>query len=173
VKTWRARRRKALSRRAPPRAPAQSRKPRGAHRGRARAPGPPPAGAEGLSERFGADYNFPAIPRLDLRLEGCAGSERSHDIDMQQFRFALPIGDRFDLGLDVVHESMSGATPWYVIPGDDGTPVQVMTGATIDERRTDALLQGRLHLERGRLHRLSGGNGQVAGKESPGEGGPG
>ena len=48
-------------------------------------------------------------------------------------------GDRVGLGIDLTHEAMSGATPWYVTPDENGDPVQVMTGATIDERRTDAL----------------------------------
>jgi len=85
------------------------------------------------------------------------GSERSrYDIDIHQVRFAMPIADRFNLGLDVVHESMSGASPWYVIPGDDGKPVQVMTGATIDDARTDVLLEGKYFMDRGQAS-LSGG----------------
>ena len=75
---------------------------------------------------------------------------------MHQVRFAMPIADRFDLGLDIVHESMSGATPWYVIPGDDGKPVQVMTGATIEDKRTDALLEGKYYMDRAQAS-LSGG----------------
>ena len=51
---------------------------------------------------------------------------------------------------------MSGATPWYVIPGDNGKPVQVMTGATIDDARTDLLLEGKYFMDRS-LASLSGG----------------
>jgi hypothetical protein len=51
---------------------------------------------------------------------------------------------------------MSGATPWYVIPGDDGKPVQVMTGATVEDKRTDALLEGRYYMDRAQAS-LSGG----------------
>jgi hypothetical protein len=75
---------------------------------------------------------------------------------MHQVRFAMPLADRFGVGLDIVHESMSGASPWYVIPGDDGKPVQVMTGATIDDKRTDVLLEGKYFMDRGQAS-ASGG----------------
>jgi hypothetical protein len=43
-----------------------------------------------------------------------------------------------------------------VIPGDDGKPVQVMTGATIDDKRTDVLLEGKYFMDRGQAS-ASGG----------------
>ena len=117
-----------------------------------------PAAAEGLSDRIGADYNFSRYSEGKISASKVApGSERGrYDIDMHQMRLATPIADRFDLGLDIVHESMSGATPWYVIPGDDGKPVQVMTGATIEDKRTDALLEGKYYMDRAQAS-LSGG----------------
>jgi hypothetical protein len=116
------------------------------------------AAAEGISDRIGAEYGYSRYSEAKLPTSKVAvGSERSrYEIDMHQFRFATPLGDRFDLGLDIVHETMSGASPWYVIPDDEGKPVQVMTGATIEEARTDALLEGRFHLDRG-LASASGG----------------
>ena len=80
------------------------------------------------------------------------GNERSrYDIDIHQFRFETGLTDRLDIGVDLAHEAMSGATPWYVTPGPNGgDPVQVMTQATIEERRTDALLASNLYLDRGK-----------------------
>lgn len=117
-----------------------------------------PAGAEGVSDRIGADYNFSRYSEAKLPSSRVAvGSERSRfDIDMHQVRFAMPFADRFDVGLDIVHESMSGASPWYVIPDDDGKPVQVMTGATIEDKRTDLLLEGKYYMD-GALASASGG----------------
>ncbi len=117
-----------------------------------------PAAAEGPSDRFGADYNYSRYSEGRVPSSKVAvGSERGrYDIDMHQLRFAAPLADRFDLGLDIVHESMSGATPWYVIPGDDGKPVQVMTGATVEDQRTDALLEGKYYMDRAQVS-LSGG----------------
>ena len=117
-----------------------------------------PAAAEGMLDRIGADYNFSRYSEGKISASKVApGSERRRfDIDMHQVRLATPIADRFELGLDIVHESMSGATPWYVIPGDDGEPVQVMTGATVEDKRTDTLLEGKYFMDRGQAS-LSGG----------------
>lgn len=109
------------------------------------------AAAEG-TERYRADYTFSYYKEDDLDASKVApGNETSrYEIQVHQFHVAAPIAARFDLGLDVAHETMSGATPWYIIPDFDGDPVQVMTGATIEEARTDAALNGTYHLETGR-----------------------
>ena len=116
------------------------------------------AAAEGLIDQISSEYNFSHYSEASIPASKVApGSERSrYDIDMHQVRLAAPLGERFAVGLDVVHETMSGATPWYVIPGDDGKPVQVMTGATIDDARTDLLLEGKYFMDRS-LASLSGG----------------
>jgi len=51
---------------------------------------------------------------------------------------------------------MTGATPWYITPGPSNEPLQVMTGATIDEARTDALLAGDLYFETGKATLAAG-----------------
>jgi len=109
----------------------------------------PRATAEGLTDQITSEYNFSRYSEAKLPSSKVApGSERGrYDIDMHQVRLAAPVGERFALGLDVVYETMSGATPWYVIPGDDGDPVQVMTGATIDEQRTDIALEGKYFMD--------------------------
>ena len=116
------------------------------------------AAAEGMGDRFSSEYNYSRYSEGSIPASKVApGSERGrYDIDMHQLHFAAPLGDRIGLGLDVVHESMSGATPWYVIPGDDGKPVQVMTGATVEDKRTDLLLEGKYYMDRS-LASLSGG----------------
>jgi len=43
-----------------------------------------------------------------------------------------------------------------VIPGSGDEPVQVMTGATIEDQRTDALVSGRYYLDNGRVSLASG-----------------
>jgi len=109
------------------------------------------AAAEG-TERYVADYTYSFYSEDDIDSSKVSpGSETSrYEIHNHQFRVAAPIAARFDLGLDVAYETMSGATPWYIIPDVDGDPVQVMTGATIEEARTDASLNGTYHLETGR-----------------------
>jgi hypothetical protein len=116
------------------------------------------ARAEGMTERIGGEYSFSRYSEGKISAsKAVPGSERDrYEIDMHQFRFAAPIGERIDVGLDLVHETMSGATPWYTEPGADGEPLQVMTGATVEDARTDALLQGRFHFDRA-LASASGG----------------
>ena len=116
------------------------------------------AAAEGLTDQISSEYNYSHYSEASIPASKVApGSERGrYDIDMHQVRLAAPIGERTALGLDVVYETMSGATPWYVIPGDNGEPVQVMTGATVEDKRTDVLLEGKYFMDRS-LASLSGG----------------
>ena len=97
---------------------------------------------------YTADYRFSRYTEDDAarraRSRSAASSDR-YEIDIHQFRLAAPITDRIELGLDVAHETMSGATPWYVrrptpdrrspLPGDDRRHASTTT-------RTDALAQG-------------------------------
>ena len=124
---------------------------------------------QGLAERaaaasppvdYQADYRYArysedALSRSDV---APGGETDRYEIDIHQFRFLAPVGKSFDVGLELAHETMSGATPWYVTPdpggGDD--PVVVMTEATIDEARTDALLSGTWYRD---THALNGGVG--------------
>ena len=106
----RQRRRRAQAERARPRA----------HRGRARAARPrAPAAADSPPTEARSDYRYSRYAEDDLKGEKvAAGGERSrYDIDIHQFRFETGLGDRVGLGIDVAHEAMSGATPWYVTPG--------------------------------------------------------
>jgi Protein of unknown function (DUF3570) len=41
------------------------------------------------------------------------------------------------LDLTATHEVMSGSSPWYVVPGPDNRPIQVLSGATIQEHRSE------------------------------------
>jgi len=104
------------------------------------------AAAAGAPVDYRADYRYArysedAISRSKVAV---GGETERYEIDIHQFRLEAPIGQSFDLGLEVAHETMSGATPWYVTPDPNGgdDPIQVMTEATIDEARTDVLLSG-------------------------------
>lgn len=84
------------------------------------------------------------------------GSPKRYSIESHQFQVRGPVGDRMDLGLDVTYETMSGASPWFVEQGANGKPVQVMSGATIEEERVDALAKGNYYFDNARAG-LSGG----------------
>lgn len=105
---------------------------------------------------YTAEYKFAQYiedPLPNGRVE--SGDNERYEIDVHQLHLGGPLTERISLDLEVAHEVMSGATPWYVLPSPNG-PVVQMTQATIDETRTDALLKGTLLFDRGSAG-LSGG----------------
>ena len=79
------------------------------------------------------------------------GSRDRYEVFQGQFRFDLPMTDRTDLGLDILIEDMSGASPWYVqAEAGTGKPLQVMSGATIEERRFDILADVDFYMDNGK-----------------------
>lgn len=65
------------------------------------------------------------------------GDRERYDIEVGQVRVVYPINDTMQVTVDSAYEKMSGASPWFVIPDANGDPVQVMSGATIDDSRFD------------------------------------
>jgi hypothetical protein len=94
---------------------------------------------------------MPSAPRdstlLDYRFsyydEGhIAGSKTSsgqdserYSVESHQFRIATRLGPKADLTADATVETMSGASPWFILPDVKGKPVQVMSGASIHDFR--------------------------------------
>lgn len=116
------------------------------------------AWADEPANRYSADYHYSSYTEDDLeRAKGLAGGEISrYQIDMHQFSLRVPSRGRWDVAIDVVHETMSGASPQFSVPDAAGEPVQVMSGATISEERNDLLMQWNRYLDNGRLG-FSGG----------------
>lgn len=77
-------------------------------------------------------YSEDALPAPAL------GDPRRYEVYSQQFVLNAPIGNRNTLSVNATHEVMSGSSPWYVLPGPDGKPIQVLSGATIRDHRTAA-----------------------------------
>ena len=79
------------------------------------------------------------------------GSRDRYEVFQTQLRFDLPMTDRTDLGLDILYEEMSGASPWYVqaIAGSP-KPLQVMSGATIEDERFDILADVDFYMDNGK-----------------------
>jgi len=83
----------------------------------------------------GFEYRYNHYDEAPLPLDKLAfGDPRRYEIGSHQFRILKNLDDSYALELNYLHEAMSGSSPWYVVPGDDG-PLQVMSGATIRERR--------------------------------------
>jgi len=89
-----------------------------------------------------AGYRFTFYKEGDISAEATNGhSSERYQVISNQFHLLIPRGEQWDYSADVTLETMSGASPWYIVPGDDGKPIQVMSGATIEDTRY--ALQGR------------------------------
>ena len=66
------------------------------------------------------------------------GDPRRYRVDSQQFDLVTSAGGRDTLAFGATHEVMSGSSPWFVLPGPNQKPIQVLSGATIRDHRTAA-----------------------------------
>lgn len=88
------------------------------------------------------------------RTFGGAASPR-FEIGSHQLRLLRPRSEDREWRADLTYETLSGATPWFVTE-QNGRPVQVLSGPTIEERRFDLVAQHRWYGEGGYTG-LSGG----------------
>jgi len=102
----------------------------------------------GFTELLAADndgnsfhYRYTLYDEDPLPLKVLAqGDPVRYRIKSHQFRFEQDMNERFTLTVEGVHESMSGSSPWYVVPDPVSGPLQVMSGATIFETRNEISL---------------------------------
>ncbi len=111
------------------------------------------AGADTAMERVETSYSFSTYSEDELASsKTLPGAERErYSIQTHQASIAGPITEWLDLSIDVTHEKMSGASPWYNTQDAAGTPIQILSGATIDDTRNDIALHANYYTERGRL----------------------
>lgn len=76
------------------------------------------------------------------------GSER-YEIDVAQFHLLAPVADEWSVALDVSWEDMSGASPWFVGESASGKPKVIMSGASIEDTRTEVSVTTRYYFDRG------------------------
>ena len=77
------------------------------------------------------------------------GRSERYDIDVAQFHLLAPVADDWSLALDVQWEDMSGASPWFVGQSAEGEPKVIMSGASIEDTRTDVSVTTRYYFDRG------------------------
>ena len=80
-----------------------------------------------------ANYQEAEVPQY--RLAG--GDARRYDVDIRHFRLLAPAGRDWSFGVDLSRETMSGASPWATVTDAEGEPALIMSGATIDDSRTE------------------------------------
>ena len=84
---------------------------------------------EGFSYRY-QDYDEDALYEPNL------GEDTSrYTVSTHQFRVAKDLDADTRLVAEGLSEAMSGSSPWFVLPGPAGEPLQVMSGATIEDDR--------------------------------------
>ncbi|MEZ5504224.1 MAG: DUF3570 domain-containing protein [Halioglobus sp.] len=76
------------------------------------------------------------------------GSKR-YDIDVAQFHLLAPVADDWSFALDVEWEDMSGASPWFVGQVAGESPKVIMSGASIEDTRTEVSGTTRYYFDRG------------------------
>ncbi|HUR40084.1 MAG TPA: DUF3570 domain-containing protein [Verrucomicrobiae bacterium] len=84
------------------------------------------------------DYRYSAYREDALPQDRVvAGTGERYAVDTHQFRLVQTAGETTTLSADLTLETMSGASPRFVQPDADGNPVQVMSGASIEDKRGD------------------------------------
>jgi len=124
--------------------------------------GPGASLADSPIEKQNAAYAFSYYKEDSLKRSRLAAGDRErYEIETHQVTFETPVTERSDAAFDFIYESMSGATPWWVVPGDDeDEAVQVMSGATVTEKRYDGTLRGNYYFDNAR----AGGHFGVSGE---------
>jgi hypothetical protein len=96
-------------------------------------------------------YRFSFYDEASLPASATNGLDgERYQVLSNQFHLLWPRGEEFDYAADVTIETMSGASPWYIVPGEGGRPIQIMSGATIEDQRYAVDLTGRRYRESGR-----------------------
>ena len=99
------------------------------------------AAARDENTRLGLRFSQYAEHQIDADKTSNVVRDR-YDISVLQASIGTPLLKRLRLNVNGQYEVLSGASPWYVEPEDpaagaDSRPIQVMSGATIDEARVD------------------------------------
>jgi|KBSSwiStaDraftv2_1062776.scaffolds.fasta_scaffold130521_2 Protein of unknown function (DUF3570) len=94
------------------------------------------AQADETSAAHSVGYRFNVYDEDALSAQVEEGDPRRYHVDTQQFLFDTALGNRNTLNVSAVHEVMSGSSPWYLVPGPDNKPLEVLSGATIRDHRS-------------------------------------
>jgi Protein of unknown function (DUF3570) len=105
----------------------------------------PPENAE-----VGVRYTYYEEDNVEGSKAFAGGGER-YEIDVAQFHLLAPVADNWSVALDVQWEDMSGASPWFVGESVGGDPKVVLSGASIEDTRTEVSVTTRYYYDRGNV----------------------
>jgi hypothetical protein len=116
-----------------------------------------PALADSPIDKPRGDFSFSRYQEASVDSSDVAvGDSDRYEINIYQINLAAPIDETKDVSLDLAVETMSGASPWAIVPDDDGELKLLMSEASIEDTRVDALLSGNFYNPLGKST-LSGG----------------
>jgi Protein of unknown function (DUF3570) len=99
------------------------------------------AAASSSAENITAfDYRYSHYAEGVIAAENLAGGSTDaerYEIDIHQFSFKTAITEDTSIQISGVQEAMSGASPWYIVSDANNNPIVMMSGATIDEQRSE------------------------------------
>ena len=84
-----------------------------------------------------ASYRYTLYDEDALDSKPVEGSTDRYRVYAQQFRASGKPTERWGMAVTATQEVMSGSSPWFTIPGSNGKPRQVMSGATIHDKRRE------------------------------------
>ena len=87
----------------------------------------------------------------DITAKKAFGGSERYDIDVAQFHLLAPVADDWSFAMDVAWEDMSGASPWFVGESKSGDPKVIMSGASIEDTRTEVSGTTRYYFDRGNV----------------------
>ncbi|MGB1558583.1 MAG: DUF3570 domain-containing protein, partial [Oceanococcaceae bacterium] len=95
------------------------------------------AAIPGPAQALETGYRFSLYDEAALPAGQAASGQSSERYRIQTHQLSLSAAPsrEWELDADLMIESMSGASPWFVVPSADGQPVQIMSGATIQDER--------------------------------------
>ena len=94
------------------------------------------AHADDVGGAHSVGYRFNVYDEDAISAPVAEGDPRRYHVDTQQLAIDTALGNRNTLSVSAVHEVMSGSSPWYLVPGPDHKPLEVLSGATIRDHRS-------------------------------------
>jgi hypothetical protein len=86
-------------------------------------------------------YQYSSYSETPLASDAASfGSKDRYEIAIHQFKLKTPLNEDTEISVSAVSETMSGASPWYILPDAEGDLLLVMSGATIEESRKEVSL---------------------------------
>ena len=113
-------------------------------------PALPDASADTVPEETRLSLRYSQYREDDLGRQQTFNTDRTRmEVDVAQFHLSTPLGENWALLLDIDHEDVSGASPWFVGLDDAGSPRVVLSGASIRDTRTGVSVTTRYYLPDG------------------------